>query len=150
MRTHAEWNVLTQIAFATGPTSAATRWRISSAALLVKVIARIAVGGTPSWMRWAMRWVSTRVLPEPAPATTSSGPPRCTTASSWSGFKPCRSVRPRLSDEESDWADMTVPLYGSGVTAIMNPLDVLEFDAMKAAILIESLTGNTWKAGEHI
>ena len=35
-----------------------------------------------------MRWVSTRVLPEPAPATTSSGPPRWTTASSWSGFSP--------------------------------------------------------------
>ena len=35
-----------------------------------------------------MRWVSTRVLPDPAPATTSSGPSRCTTASSWSGFSP--------------------------------------------------------------
>ena len=74
MRTHAEWNVHTHIAFTTGPTSAATRCFISSAALLVNVMARMAVGGTPSWMRWAMRWVSTRVLPEPAPATTSSGP----------------------------------------------------------------------------
>ena len=73
MRTHAEWNVLTQIALATGPTRSATRWRISSAALLVNVIARIAVGDTPSSMRWAMRWVSTLVLPEPAPATTRSG-----------------------------------------------------------------------------
>src|SRR5262245_19896934 len=87
MRTHAEWDVATHIAFVTGPTSSATRRRISSAALFVNVIARIAVGGTPSSMRWAMRWVSTLVLPDPAPATTSSGPPRCTTASSWSGFK---------------------------------------------------------------
>ena len=51
------------------------------------------MGGTPSSMRWAMRWVSTRVLPEPAPATTSSGPPRCTTASSWSGFSECQIQR---------------------------------------------------------
>ena len=55
MRTHAEWNVDTHIVRATGPTSSATRLRISSAALLVKVMARIADGRTPSWMRWAMR-----------------------------------------------------------------------------------------------
>jgi hypothetical protein len=42
--------------------------------LLVKVMARISNGDTPCSMRWAMRWVSTRVLPEPAPAMTSSGP----------------------------------------------------------------------------
>ena len=47
-----------------------------------------ATGARPRAMRWAMRCVSTRVLPEPAPATTSSGPPRWTTASSWSGFSP--------------------------------------------------------------
>ena len=83
MRTQAEWNVLTHIFRATGPTSASTRWRISSAALLVKVMARMANGLTPcSLMRWAMRWVSTRVLPDPAPATTSSGPSVWTTASS--------------------------------------------------------------------
>ena len=41
MRTQAEWNVLTHILRATGPTSASTRWRISSAALLVKVMARM-------------------------------------------------------------------------------------------------------------
>ena len=62
---------------------------ISSAALLVKVMARISNGETPwSRMRWAMRWVSTRVLPEPAPAMTSSGPSSCTTASRWTGFSP--------------------------------------------------------------
>ena len=38
-----------------------------------------------------MRWVSTRVLPEPAPAMTSSGPSPCTTASRWEGFRPSRS-----------------------------------------------------------
>ena len=48
MRTQAEWNVLTHIFLATGPTSASTRWRISSAALLVKVMARMRNGLTPS------------------------------------------------------------------------------------------------------
>ena len=44
MRTQAEWNVLTHIFRATGPTSATTRSRISSAALLVNVMARIRIG----------------------------------------------------------------------------------------------------------
>src|SRR5687768_17083750 len=37
-----------------------------------------------------MRWVSTRVLPEPAPATMSSGDPACLTASACSGLRPFR------------------------------------------------------------
>ncbi len=91
MRTHAEWNVDTHIFWATGPTRAATRSFISPAALLVKVMARISNGETPSSIRWAMRCVSTRVLPEPAPATTSSGPSVWITASPWAGFSPSRS-----------------------------------------------------------
>ena len=56
----------THIFSATGPTSAPTRVFISSAALLVKVMARISNGLIPwSRMRWAMRCVSTRVLPDP-------------------------------------------------------------------------------------
>ena len=83
MRTHAEWNVDTHMRWATGPTRVATRSFISAAALLVNVMARISKGDTPrSAMRWAMRRVSTRVLPDPAPATTSSGPDGWVTASS--------------------------------------------------------------------
>ena len=75
MRTQAAWNVLTHIFCATGPTSEATRWRISSAALLVKVMARMRIGLTScSPIRWAIRCVSTLVLPEPAPATTKQRP----------------------------------------------------------------------------
>ena len=86
MRTQAEWKVETHIARPRGPTSSATRRRISSAALLVKVMARICQGAaSPVAMRWAMRRVSTRVLPEPAPATISSGPPRWTTAHAGQG-----------------------------------------------------------------
>src|SRR3954447_23235971 len=91
MRTHAEWNVDTHIFCATGPTRAATRCFISSAALLVNVMARIWNGLTRwSWMRWAMRCVSTRVLPDPAPATTKSGPSWCVTASCCTGLSPER------------------------------------------------------------
>jgi len=46
MRTHAEWNVETHMARLRAPTSEATRSRISPAALLVKVIARICPGRT--------------------------------------------------------------------------------------------------------
>ena len=44
IRTHIEWNVDTHMAFARLPTSAATRSRISAAALLVNVIAMIFAG----------------------------------------------------------------------------------------------------------
>src|SRR5712675_3349982 len=68
MRTQAEWNVITHMDRARGPTSAATRAAISPAALLVKVMARISCGATPrAASRYAIRWVSTRVFPEPAP-----------------------------------------------------------------------------------
>ena len=38
-----------------------------------------------------MREVSTRVLPEPAPAITSAGPSGSVTASRWEGFRPASS-----------------------------------------------------------
>ena len=58
-----------------GPSSSSTRSRISCAALLVKVMARISPArARPVCTSQAMRWVSTRVLPEPAPARMSSGP----------------------------------------------------------------------------
>ena len=46
MRTQAEWNVETHISLARLPTSSITRPRISAAALLVKVMARIEPGCT--------------------------------------------------------------------------------------------------------
>src|SRR6266498_557327 len=81
MRTQAEWNVDTHISRARPPTRAATRSFISPAALLVNVMAMIWSGLTPpAASRYAIRCVSTRVLPDPAPATMSSGEPRWTTA----------------------------------------------------------------------
>ena len=82
MRTHAEWNVEIHMPSDAPPTRCSTRSRISFAALLVKVIARIWLGhASRVWIRLAMRRVSTLVLPEPAPATISSALPRYSTAS---------------------------------------------------------------------
>ena len=44
-----------------------------------------------------MRCVSTRVLPDPAPASTSSGPVPCVTASRWGGFSPSSSCSARAA-----------------------------------------------------
>ncbi len=57
------------------PSIRSRRSRISPAALFVNVIARISFGRTPcARIRWATRWVSTRVLPEPAPAIDEQRP----------------------------------------------------------------------------
>ena len=51
------------------------RLRISAAALLVKVTARILFGEAPStWISHATRCTKTRVLPLPAPANTNAAP----------------------------------------------------------------------------
>ena len=65
------------------------RSRISPAALFVNVTARMWRGSTPSMsISRAMRVVSTRVLPDPAPASTSNGPSTCSTASRCAGLSP--------------------------------------------------------------
>src|SRR3954468_23218764 len=90
-RTQNEWKVLTVSSFAVAaPTRPATRSRISRAALLVKVIARMFRAETPFATRWAMRQVMTRVFPEPAPASTRTGPSVCSTARRCSEFSPSR------------------------------------------------------------
>src|SRR6266571_4270293 len=90
-RTAVAWNVPTHIFLAPSPTSASTRDRISRAALLVNVTASSRSGHTRLVaMRWAMRTVSTRVLPLPAPAKIRSGPSPCVTASCWGSLRPAR------------------------------------------------------------
>src|SRR5580698_5378136 len=75
----------------TPPTMSPTRVFISRAALLVKVTAKISPGrARPVARMWAMRTVSTRVLPVPAPASTSTGPSSVSTASRCSGLSPVR------------------------------------------------------------
>src|SRR3954451_2459858 len=89
MRAQAEWNVITHMARTRLPTSSSTRSRISVAALLVNVMARISSARAwPVCTRWAIRCVRTRVLPDPAPARTSSGPSTCVTASRCGSLSP--------------------------------------------------------------
>ena len=95
-RAQKRWKVLTH----TGRPGASRsrRLRISSAALLVKVRARMCWSGTPSASSRAMRWVITRVLPLPGPARISRGPSRCSTASRWASVSPSRK-----SVKRRDW-----------------------------------------------
>src|SRR5580698_8732102 len=82
------WNVHTVSACASSAlTSLLTRSRISRAALLVKVIAAIFDGASfRRCTRCAIFWVITDVLPEPAPASTSSGLSTCSTAANCWGL----------------------------------------------------------------
>src|SRR4051794_7369140 len=94
---------MTHIARVEWPSSIPTRSRISAAALLVNVIARISpTRARCVWTRYAIRCVSTRVLPEPAPARISSGPSPCSTASRWGGLRPSRRSATRWSAAASD------------------------------------------------
>src|SRR5438309_1849298 len=78
-----------------------------------------------------MRWVSTRVLPEPAPATTSNGPPGWTTASAWSGLSPVR----------RSWAGLTIarPMLPTGCDAPGQEVTVLGGVEDLDAVLAEPL-----------
>ena len=73
---------------ASAPSSAARRSRSSSRARRVNVTARQRSGGRPAPIRCAIACVSTRVLPAPGPATTSSGPPSWVTIACCSGSRP--------------------------------------------------------------
>src|ERR1035437_1567264 len=112
MGTQNEWKVLRLGAESSGTSSsnATTRSRISRAALLVKVTASTADGGT--WRvvtMCAMRWVMTRVLPLPAPARISKGPSMWLTASLCCALSP---LRKSMKEERPNFS--TAPGQGSG------------------------------------
>src|SRR3569832_444986 len=86
------WKVYTQTSAPCPGASSSMRLRISAAALFVKVTARILPGGTPVSSRRAAREVMTRVLPVPAPASTSRGPLRWVAPAFCSGLSLSRST----------------------------------------------------------
>src|SRR5882672_2659817 len=91
-RTHIEWNVaIIGALMPAGSRSASTRRAISLAALLVNVTAR-RFRDDRDWapVSQAIRYAITRVLPLPAPASTSSGPSPVVTASRCGGFRSSR------------------------------------------------------------
>src|SRR6266508_3069299 len=106
IRAQDEWKVRIHIPRAIRvPSSPSTRAFISWAALLVKVMARMAYGETPfSRIRYAIRWVRARVFPDPAPATMSTGPSVWRTASRWTGFS--HSSRGEVAGAGSDATDV--------------------------------------------
>src|SRR5210317_1556860 len=100
IRTHAEWKVEIHIPVAASPINPLMRSRISPAALLVKVMARIWLGhASRVCSKPAIRLVKTLVFPEPAPATIKRAGPRYSTASACRGFNPSTK-----GDGESDIA----------------------------------------------
>ncbi len=88
MRLHRPWNVPTHMPRVFTGVSAESRVSISLAALLVNVTARIDSGlAWPVASSQAMRVVSTRVLPLPAPARISADACGSVTAASCSGLR---------------------------------------------------------------
>ncbi len=91
MRLHRPWKVPTHMPRTLIGSMAEMRVSISFAALLVNVTARMPAGLTlPVWISQAMRVVSTRVLPEPAPARISACCGGSVTAASCSGLRLAR------------------------------------------------------------
>ena len=74
MRTPKAWKVQIITSLAALPIKLRARSRISLAALLVKVMAAICLGARPTCIKRPILCVITRVLPEPAPASTRQGP----------------------------------------------------------------------------
>ena len=88
-RLHRPWKVPTHMPRTGSGSIADSRVSISLAALFVNVTAITPPGETmPLPISQAMRVVSTRVLPEPAPARMSAGRAGSVTAASCSGFRP--------------------------------------------------------------
>ena len=74
IRTPSAWKVQTSTSLASRPIRLLARSRISAAALLVKVMAAMRFASSPAWISRAILCVITRVLPDPAPASTRQGP----------------------------------------------------------------------------
>ncbi|MNT56794.1 hypothetical protein D3C72_1941240 [compost metagenome] len=94
MRLHRPWNVPIHMPRTLLGSMVERRVSISLAALLVKVTARMPPGvARPVCSSQAMRVVSTRVLPEPAPARISAWPAGRVTAANCSSLSPLSSGR---------------------------------------------------------
>src|SRR5215469_5140297 len=109
-RTPIEWNVPTHSPCALSPTSACSRERSSPAALFVKVTAKMRCAGARSVAsKCATRWVSTRVLPLPAPAKIKTAPSVCDAAARCSSLS-CSSGSTSARSGHS----LSAPEHGAG------------------------------------
>src|ERR1700730_406855 len=118
MRTPMAWKVPIQTAPAVRFRRFSTRLRISRAALLVNVTARISPGSArPCWISQAIRCVSTRVLPLPAPAKISNGPSSAVTAARCGGFSPAKRSVARSAAGEEDRVNTEASLVSAAAAA---------------------------------
>ena len=100
---HRPWNVPIHMPRTAIGSIADSRVSISFAALFVNVTASTPPGDTwPVCSSQAMRVVSTRVLPEPAPARMSAGTAGSVTAASCSGFRLRSSAGASTATESGD------------------------------------------------
>src|SRR5229473_5161163 len=129
VRPRHRWRPKKKLFFSGSPARRVMRSRISAAALFVNVTARMARAGTPWSSRWTTRWAMTRVLPEPAPARTSTGPSVWSTAARCWGFSRERSsitrrrIRRRCSFHRADRAPcslLAVPLLAERFQALLD------------------------------
>ena len=86
--TPSAWKVQISTSLAALPTSWRARFAHLGGGLVGEGDGGDAVGCQPGLDQGAILCVMTRVLPEPAPASTRHGPPRWLTASSWAMFRP--------------------------------------------------------------
>jgi hypothetical protein len=61
------------------------------------------LGSSPAWIRRPILCVMTRVLPEPAPASTRQGPCMKLTASCWARFRPVGALGGEEDIERGGW-----------------------------------------------
>jgi hypothetical protein len=94
--TQNEWNVRTFSSSYGASRRASSRSRMAAAAGSEKVSARMHSAGVPCSTSQANRSVRVRVLPVPAPATTSSLPPGWATTARWLAFRPSRRAGIRI------------------------------------------------------
>src|SRR6266849_7650995 len=73
-----------------------------------------------------MRWVSTRVLPLPAPAKINKGPSSAVTAARCGGFSPARRSTPRSAAEEVTLKSLQVYrlVVDESVTPSAEPIEI--------------------------
>ena len=122
------------------PNRAVARCCISSAALLVKVTARMRSGGVRRRISSAMRYVTTRVLPVPAPASTNRGPDSVWTASDCAAFRsiPCGSYAAAVRGGRGagrDSVQVTTAVATPGLLAQIHAAFFLDLDTPRPRLI---------------
>src|SRR5688572_8110103 len=101
---------------------------ISRAARRLKVSSKRRSGRAPSPNSHATRDASVVVLPVPAPATISSGPPPCLTASSWASFRSSSNMRSSMLHPSAHSVVLVGHVTGAPYAASMGGMPTADAD----------------------